>query len=196
MSASLVLLDLQQGILRSGIISFDDPQRVDGMIGAASRLLEAARSAGAIVVHVGVARPRQRGMFDEKRSANALKSGKAPRDILPLEQGSPETSFVLEPAPSEEVVYKSGVSAFQGTSLDALLRNAGVRDVVVGGAFTHMVVESTVRQGFDIGYRMHVVEGACCSPAIEPHRSSLAVGIPNFATVIDVEAASEIFRRG
>lgn len=196
MSASLVLLDLQQGILRSGAIKFDDDSRVDGVIEAASRLLETARSADIPIIHVGVARPHRRGLFDDKRSANAAKSGKVPRDILPLAQGSAETEFVLAPLASEEVVYKSGVSGFQGTSLDALLRNAGVRDVVVAGAFTHMVVESTVRQGFDLGYRMHVVEEACCAPAMEPHRASLAVGIPNFATVIDVDAAIKLLGQG
>lgn len=196
MSACLLLLDLQQGILRSGAIKFDVDSRVDGVIEAAARLLEEARSADITVVHMGVARPHRRGLFDEKRSINALKSGKAPRDILPLSQGSPETDFVLAPRASEEVIYKSGVSGFQSTSLDALLRNADVRDVVVAGVFTHMAVESTVRQGFDLGYRMHVVEEACCAPAIEPHRASLAVGIPNFATVTDVAAATELFGRG
>lgn len=196
MSACLVLLDLQEGILRTGPISFDDPQRVDGVIGAAKRLLDAARSADAMVVHVGVARPRRRGQFDEKRSAGAQKTGKVPRDILPMAQGSAEIAFVLEPEASEEVVYKVGVSAFQGTQLDSLLRNAGVRDVIVAGAFTHMVVESTVRQGFDLGYRMHVVEPACCSPVIDLHRSSLSVGIPNFAQVFDVDGAAGLLQQG
>jgi Isochorismatase family len=39
----------------------------------------------------------------------------------------------------------------QGTRLDMLLRNGNIHDVVVAGAFTRMVVESTVRQGFDLG---------------------------------------------
>ena len=196
MSACLVLLDLQEGILRTGPITFDDPNRVESVLTAASRLLEAARAAKSMVVHVGVARPHRRGLFDEKRSAAALKTGKAPRDILPLSKGSPETAFVLAPEASEEVVYKSGVSAFQGTQLDSLLRNAGIRDVVVAGAFTHMVVESTVRQGFDMGYRMHVAESACCSPVIDLHRSSLTVGIPNFAQVLDVESAANLLQQG
>lgn len=196
MTVSLVLLDLQEGILRTGPISFDDPQRVGNVIDAASRLLTAARDAGSLVIHVGVARPNRRGLFDEKRSGAALKTGKAPRDILPLAQGSAETAFVLPPEDSEEVVYKHGVSAFQGTSLDGLLRNGGVRDVVVAGAFTHMVVESTVRQGFDLGYRMHVAEPACCSPMVDLHRSALSVGIPNFAQVIDLDAAARLLQQG
>lgn len=196
MSACLLLLDLQEGILRTGPVKFDDPARVDGVLAAAGRLLDAARRSGALVCHVGVVRSQRPGIFDEKRTAAAVKSGKVPRDILPLAPGSAETAFVLPPVVGEEVVYKGAVSAFQGTGLDALLRNADVRNVVVAGAFTHMVVESTVRHGFDLGYRMHVVEPACCSPVIDLHRSSLAVGIPNFAQIHDVDSALQQFAQG
>ena len=96
----------------------------------------------------------------------------------------------------EEIVHKVGVSAFQATRLDALLRNMGVQDVVVGGAFTHMVVESTVRKGFDLGYRMTVVEDLCCAPAPGPHNAALTVGIPNVAVVMKSAEAIALFQRG
>ena len=141
-------------------------------------------------------KPRARGAYDALRTANAVKAGKAPRDILSLAAGSDDVAFALAPYPDEEVVHKVGVSAFQSTRLDTLLRNAGVQDVVVGGAFTHMVVESTVRQGFDLGYRMTVVEDLCCAPAPGPHNAALAGGIPNFAVVVKSADAIALFQRG
>lgn len=196
MSIALVLLDLQKGILASDAISFENPDTPKAVVRAAGSMLVAARAAARMVVHVGVARSHRRGTFDEIRTANARKSGRAPRDILALAPGSPDVDFVLSPADSEETIYKLGVSAFAGTRLDQLLRNAQIRDVVVAGAFTHMVVESTVRQGFDLGYRMIVVDDACCAPSAAPHNSSLAVGIPNFALVMDSATAIERLKQG
>lgn len=196
MGAALVLLDLQQGILFSPAIVWENPDTAKNTLRVAGELLEAARRAGAPVVHVGVARPNARGAFDEIRTAGARKSGRAPRDILALANGSPDVAFLLPPAPGEEVVYKIGVSAFEGTRLDHLLRHAGVRDVVVAGAFTHMVVESTVRQGFDLGYRMTVAADACCAPAAAPHNNALATGIPNFAVVTAAADAAGLFAGG
>jgi nicotinamidase-related amidase len=196
MTLALVLLDLQKGIMLSDRIAWEDPATPDRTLAAAQALLDGARAANITVIHVGVERPRRRGAFDSIRTANAIKSGKPPRDVLALAAGTPDVEFVLAPNDDEEIVHKIGVSAFQGTRLDPLLRNDGVADVFVAGAFTHMVVESTVRQGFDLGYRMSVIEDACCSPAAAPHDAALAVGIANFARVITVADALQQFKRG
>jgi nicotinamidase-related amidase len=196
MTIALLLLDLQKGILLSDRIKWEDSATPGKVLVAAERLLTSARAAGKTIIHVGVVRPHTRGTFDALRTANAQKSGRAPRDVLALSGGTEDVEFVLTPAPGEETVYKIGVSAFQGTRLDGLLRNAEIRDVVVAGAFTHMVVESTVRQGFDLGYRMIVVEDACCSPAAGPHNTALTIGLPNFATIVTSAEAAALFERG
>ena len=195
MSVALVLLDFQKGILLSDRILWEDPDTPARTIRAAQTLLDAARATATPVIHVGVVRPHARGAFDALRSASAQKSGRAPRDVIALSAGTPDVEFALAPAAGEEIVHKVGVSAFQATRLDALLRNAEVRDVVVAGAFTHMVVESTVRQGFDLGYRMSVAADACCAPAAAPHDAALKFGIANFAVVIDGAQAVELFRQ-
>jgi nicotinamidase-related amidase len=196
MSAALVLLDLQKGILSSAAIAWENSETPAAVLRVAGNLLQAARNAAALVVHVGVVRSNARGIFDEVRTASAKKAGRAPRDVLALAPGSRESEFMLAPAPGEEIVYKMGVSAFQGTRLDMLLRNTGIRDVIVAGAFTHMVVESTVRQGFDLGYRMIVAADGCCAPAAAPHNNALATGIPNFATVMQSSEAIASFASG
>lgn len=193
MGTALVLIDIQKGILLSDQVAWEDPNIPKATLCAAGSVLRAARSAGLLIVHVGVVRPGLRGTLDEIRTANARKTGQAPRDIIALTAGSSDIDFVLESLPSEEIVYKVGVSAFQGTRLDALLRNACVSDVVVAGVFTHMAVESTVRQGFDIGYRMSVVGDACCSPRTALHENSMSLAIPNFASTLNVTEATEFF---
>ena len=196
MTIALVLLDLQKGIVQSDKIPWEDSATPRNALSAAKTLLDGARSARIPIFHVGVVRPLARGTFDVVRTATAAKSGKPPREVLALAAGSVDVEFVLAPQPGEEIVHKIGVSAFQGSRLDTLLRNAGASDVYVAGAFTHMVVESSVRQGFDLGYCMHVVRDACCAPAAVPHNNALATGIPNFARVLDAAEAVAQFIRG
>jgi nicotinamidase-related amidase len=193
---ALVLLDLQRGILRAPGLPWDDPRIPDKVLEAAGRLLVAGRKAGVPVIHVGVARARRSGLLDEPRTAVADKSGKAPRQVMPLAPGTPDVEFLLEAGADEERVYKTGVSAFHGTALDGHLRSQGVRDVIIAGVFTHMVVESTARQGFDLGYVMHVCADACCAPRRQIHDSALSVGIPGFARVHDIEAALKLLEAG
>jgi len=196
MSLALVLLDMQKGILRSPRVAWEDAAVPERAIGAAQAVLAVARDGAALVIHVGVVRPHRRGSLDALRTTSARKSGKAPRDVLALAPGSDDVAFVLPPLPTEEIVHKVGVSAFQGTRLDLLLRSAGVEDVLVAGAFTHMVVESTVRQGFDLGYRMVVIDDGCCAPAAAAHQAALSVGIPSFATLTSSAEASRWLREG
>jgi nicotinamidase-related amidase len=180
-----MILDMQQGIVRSNRIPWESPDIPDLAIKSAALLLDAARRLRIPVIHVGVVRPFARGIFDEPRTQAAARSGKVPREILPMTPMSKEVEFVLPPVEGEEIVYKGAVSAFSGTRVEPLLRNLGVRDVFVFGAFTHMVVESTVRDGFDRGFRMHVIADACCAPARALHESALNTGIPNFACILN-----------
>lgn len=196
MTVALVLLDIQRGILQAPGLPWDDPDTPEKVLKAADRLLGEARTAGRPVIHVGVARARRSGSFDEPRTAVADSIGKSPRQAMPLAPDTPDIEFLLEPRDDEERVYKIGVSAFHGTPLDTHLRSQGVRDVLIAGAFTHMVVESTARQGFDLGYSMHVCSDASCAPKQQIHDASLSTGIPGFARVHDLEAAVSLITGG
>src|SRR5450631_1093449 len=140
MPAALVLLDMQRGILSSPAVAWENPGTPAVVTAAAAELLRAARAARLLVVHVGVVRAHTRGTLDEVRTSAGRKSGRAPRDVLAMAGGTGDVEFVVAPAAGEEIVHKMGVSAFAATRLDLLLRSAGVRDVFLGGVFTHMVV--------------------------------------------------------
>lgn len=187
MNKALVLLDMQKGILYSEIIRWEDTNAPDEAVSAARRLIQAFHAAHVPVMQVGVARQRIRGTFDVPRSAAADRSGRPPRDVLPLQPGTAETEFVITPLPEDEVIHKIGVSAFQGTPLDQMLRNTGAKEVIVAGTFTHMAVESTARQGFDLGYHMIVAKDACCAPVSSLHEHTLSATLPNFARVLSCD---------
>lgn len=165
---ALVLIDFQVAVLAS----LDAAKRTD-LVAHAQKLLLGARQCAMPVMHVGVARLRQRGGYDSPRTDMALRRGAAPRDLMPLVPGSPEADFIIEPLHNENVFHKIGVSAFAGTSLDMALRGEGVTKVLVAGIYSHMAVESTVRQGFDLGYTMVVAEDACACPDTALHERAM-----------------------
>jgi nicotinamidase-related amidase len=73
------------------------------------------------------------------------------------------------------VVRGQGASGFEGTSLDTILRVAGVANLVLAGIATDVAVESTARAACDLAYRPIVVSDGCLSDTAQGHANSLAV---------------------
>ncbi len=67
----------------------------------------------------------------------------------------------LVPRPSEAVFDKITMSAFEGTPLDIVLRDAGVNAFAIVGVATEIGIEPTVRHGADLGYIPIVIRDAC-----------------------------------
>jgi nicotinamidase-related amidase len=63
-------------------------------------------------------------------------------------------------ATGEPVFIKRTSSAFASTDLEACLRRSGITDLIVTGAVAGFCVNSTVRAGADLGFRMTVVKDA------------------------------------
>ena len=83
----------------------------------------------------------------------------------PLKVSLPTGAFMagLEPRATESVVVKDVNGGFIGTNLEILLRRAGISRLVVAGFFTNMCVETTVRQGGNMGYDIYLAEDACAT---------------------------------
>jgi nicotinamidase-related amidase len=69
----------------------------------------------------------------------------------------------LEPQASEAVIDKITMSAFEGTPLDIVLRDCGVRTYLIVGVALEVGIEPTVRHSADLGYVPVVVRDACGS---------------------------------
>jgi nicotinamidase-related amidase len=94
----------------------------------------------------------------------------------------------LAPAGDEIVLDRTRMSVFNGTEIDALLRNLGVRSLVVVGAWTNMAVEHTVRDAADHGYEVTIVSDATSSLSADWQRAALEYALTNIATVTDTAA--------
>ena len=94
----------------------------------------------------------------------------------------------LEAKPGDHVVEKMRMSAWEGSSLETVLKS-GRRDIViVTGAWTNMSIEHTARTGADKGYFMLVPEDACSTMNAEWHTASVNYALQNVCVVTDVDA--------
>jgi nicotinamidase-related amidase len=124
-----------------------------GMVANVARVLAAARTAGARVVHCTA----------EFRSDRAGSATNCPmlavmsRHPGNLVVGSPAAALVPElgPEPSDIVSPRvHGISPFTGTSLDMTLRNLGVRTVVATGVSVNLGVLGLAIEAVNLGYQV------------------------------------------
>ena len=69
---------------------------------------------------------------------------------------------------------KPRMSAFYASPLDSMLRSRDIDTIVLTGTATNFVVESTVRAGVDMDYRVIVLEDGVTAGNDAVHRASLA----------------------
>jgi len=101
---------------------------------------------------------------------------------------------VVAPLAHEIVLSKTSSSVFISTNIDYVLRNLGVRFVIMVGVLTDQCVDSAVRDACDLGYLVTVVTDACATHTPERHASSLANNRGYCRQVTTAELMAEIAR--
>jgi ureidoacrylate peracid hydrolase len=94
---------------------------------------------------------------------------------LNVPRGSWDAKVIDEIAPAEdEMVFpKTSSSVFISTNLDYVLRNLGVRSLIIAGVLTDQCIDSAVRDACDLGYLVTTATDACATLSQERHDWSL-----------------------
>jgi len=79
----------------------------------------------------------------------------------------------IAPQGDEIVLPKTSSSVFISTNIDYVLRNLGVRSLIVAGVLTDQCIDSAVRDACDLGYLVTTVTDACATLSQERHDWSL-----------------------
>jgi biuret amidohydrolase len=157
---ALVVYDMQAGIL--GQIADAEP-----VLANVQNLLAAARRRRVRTVFTRhYFMPTELAGVYQLRQAKIWQRVQRAADTRPLiPHGSPgfQLAAGLEPQPGEAVLDKITMSAFEGTPLDIVLRDCGVRAYLVAGVALEVGIEPTVRHSADLGYLPIVVRDACGS---------------------------------
>ena len=91
-------------------------------------------------------------------------------------RGSWDGKVIDEIAPTDNEIRfpKSSSSVFISTHIDYVLRNLGIRQLVISGVITDQCVESAVRDACDLGYLVTLVTDACATYSEQRHTHSLS----------------------
>jgi nicotinamidase-related amidase len=148
---ALVMVDMMNRFCDPKWLSQGNPEseryfasELDTIIPKIKQALDAFRTAHAPIVHVVNAKWTQEG-----------------REVVPYQRGrdydlfdTPAMSVIspLAPRRGEIVIRKVASSAFTGTGLEFLLRNAGVQNIVLSGQYGNACVFYTLIQSRELGF--------------------------------------------
>lgn len=130
------------------------------------RLLKAARANGVEVIHTII-----QSLTEDGRD-RSLDHKMTPIHIAPsLPEGLPVPS--LAPSGDEIMLPKTSSGVFNSTNIDYVLKNLGIRYLIVVGIMTDQCVDMAVRDGADRGYLVTCVSDACAAATQERHNIAL-----------------------
>ena len=84
-----------------------------------------------------------------------------PKSPLRLDQPGNALEAFAEPRSGEKLYQKTVNSGFIGTDLEADLKAAGIRKLVISGVTTAHCVSTTTRMAANLGFDVTLVEDAC-----------------------------------
>jgi nicotinamidase-related amidase len=135
-------------------------------------LLNLFRAAGMRVVHLTIGPVLEDGM-----DMVPLRRPTTAPGLLPMLHyaGTFEHGIIPQvgPEPGELVMNKTSRSAFNSTSIERVLRNMGVRTLIVAGVTTSSCVDTTARDAADRGFQTVVVEDATAELDRPSHEAAL-----------------------
>ena len=182
-TAALLIIDMQRDFVMPGGFGEalgNDVTPLQATIAPTRRVLETARKLGMMVIHTREGhRPdlhdcpptklvRGRGktrIGDPGPMGRILVRGEVGHDIVPE----------LYPIEGETVVDKPGKGAFYATDLELILRNNGIKTLVVCGVTTEVCVNTTVREANDRGFECVVLSDCVASYFPEFQKAALAM---------------------
>ncbi len=178
---AVVMIDMQRDFLEPGgfgALLGNDVSPLARIVPACADLLALARWYQMRVVHTQEAHdPLLADCPPAKRVRGNLQCGIG--DVGPLGRvlvaGEPGADFVpaLKPQAGDIVLRKPGKGAFFATSLDTILRNAGITHLLVGGVTTEVCVQTTLREANDRGYECLLVHDCAASYFPQFHQATV-----------------------
>jgi nicotinamidase-related amidase len=182
-TTALVLIEYQNdfttegGVLHGAVAEVMDKT---GMLANTLEVVDAARAAGATVMHAPIS-------FAEgynEISSHPYGILKGVVDGKAFIKGSWGAAIVdaLEPADGDIVIEgKRGLDTFASTNLDFILRSKGITTIVLGGFLTNCCVESTMRSGYENGYKVITLQDCLAATSPEEHDNALKFDFPMFS---------------
>ena len=182
-TTAVVLIEYQNDFTTDGGVlhgAVAEVMNKTDMIENTKRVVDAARQAGATVMHAPITFAE--GYNEISEHPYGILKGVV--DGNAFVKGSWGAAIVdeLAPAPGDIVVEgKRGLDTFASTNLDFMLRSKGITTIALGGFLTNCCVESTMRSGYENGYEVITLNDCVAATSIEEHDNALSYDFPMFS---------------
>ena len=192
-TTAVLTMELQNGVVGTGALMaalVEEVERV-GVRPTAGRLCSAARDRGIQVVHcVAENRPDGRGATDNCKVFAMNNRLRRETGSTPIDQGTDGAKLVAELGPDERDIVVPrihGLTPFTQTSLDQILRNLSIRNLVVTGVSVNMGIFGTVMSAVDLGYNVIIVRDGVCGVPREYSDAVLENSLSLLATIASAD---------
>jgi nicotinamidase-related amidase len=195
-TTALVLIEYQNDFTSEGGVlhgAVSEVMEGTGMLDKTKEVVAAARAAGVTVMHAPIA-------FVEgynEISSHPYGILKGVVDGKAFVKGSWGAAIVDDLAPEAgDIVIegKRGLDTFASTNLDFILRSKGITTLILGGFLTNCCVESTMRSGYENGYRVITLTDCLAATSSAEHENALKYDYPMFS--VPTSAAELIAQLG
>ena len=182
-TTAVVLIEYQNDFTSDGGVLHDAVSGVmetTGMLANTRKVAEAARTAGATVMHAPITFAE--GYNEITSHPYGILKGVVDGNAFVKGSWGAAITDELSPADGDIVIEgKRGLDTFASTNLDFILRSKGITTIALGGFLTNCCVESTMRTGYENGYRVVTLSDCLAATSPEEHDNALKYDFPMFS---------------
>jgi nicotinamidase-related amidase len=182
-TTAVVLIEYQNDFTTEGGVlhgAVSEVMQKTNMLANTCEVVAAARNAGATVMHAPITFAP--GYGELTNHPYGILKGVV--DGNAFVKGSWGAAIVDELAPAKDEIViegKRGLDTFASTNLDFILRSKGIRTIALGGFLTNCCVESTMRSGYENGYRVITLSDCVAATSVAEHDNALKYDYPMFS---------------
>ena len=194
-TTALVLIEFQNEFTSPGGVLHDAVAEVmdsTGMLDNTTALVDKAREAGVTIMHAPITFAP--GYGELTRHPYGILKGVV--DGNAFVKGTWGAAIVddLTPAAGDILIEgKRGLDTFASTNLDFILRSKGIDTIILAGFLTNCCVESTMRSGYENGYRVITLTDCTAATSTAEHENAIAFDYPMFSEpVASAEVAAAL----
>jgi nicotinamidase-related amidase len=180
---AVVLIEYQNDFTSDGGVLHGAVEAVmesTDMLENTKRVVEAARAAGATVMHAPIT--FSEGYNELSSHPYGILKGVVDGNAFVKDSWGAAIVDELAPEPGDIVIEgKRGLDTFASTNLDFILRSKGIETIALGGFLTNCCVESTMRTGYEHGYKVVTLNDCVAATSVEEHDNALTYAYPMFS---------------
>jgi len=200
-TTAVLTMELQNGIVGPGgmLPALTEELARAGTLETVVRVCDAARAAGARVVHcTAVSRADGAGASDNCKIFALAARQRREQGHGATDLGTPGADLIpgLEDPRDIVVSRLHGMTPFTSTSLDQILRNLGIRTVVATGVSVNLGVWGMAMTAMDLGYQVVIPRDAVAGVPREYADAVLDNSLSLIATLVSSEQLLDVWQSG